>query len=514
MICRAIPYEGKEPYIFLSYCHGDSDQLYPLFEQLVSDGYRVWYDDGNHAGDDWMENIETHLEDCNAMVAFISENSSLSHNCKSEIVYGLMCKKKVLPVLIDTAQLPKGLRMQLSHLHFVKRSDFPNDKALIAKIAETAEIADCKGPAGSLPMRDVGSQQKKESDKPVSGTGSFFSNLTEKKEEPKQEKPVKPAEPEKEPPVEEKPSEPESGKKKPSEKKTPKIIKILVKQKKAKDAEPEQPAAKEPEKKKPEYVEDPIEEKTVYDAKTVFDDMEKTVYANGDDATIRERYDDDDDDRTVVIRHLPPALLLQLSNAKAFPLTMPQTKLGRSPFRADVVIEGNDSISKHHADIIREKEKFFLRDTGSANGTSVGGQELKAEEKTELTLPALFRLNDESFLLIGGADAQKLLKAKSAALLLNESMTGVKVLGQEDLLLNRYHKWEDGTLNDKKVHREAHALVRPAEDGYALVDESPSGGNGTFLNEKRLKLGETRTLKPGDVIRVGDTKLEYVSITF
>jgi len=54
-------------------------------------------------------------------------------------------------------------------------------------------------------------------------------------------------------------------------------------------AEPEQPAAKEPEKKKPEYVEDPIEEKTVYDAKTVFDDMEKTVYANGDDATIRER---------------------------------------------------------------------------------------------------------------------------------------------------------------------------------------------------------------------------------
>ena len=24
MICRAIPYEGKEPYIFLSYCHKDA----------------------------------------------------------------------------------------------------------------------------------------------------------------------------------------------------------------------------------------------------------------------------------------------------------------------------------------------------------------------------------------------------------------------------------------------------------------------------------------------------------
>ena len=46
MICRAIPFEGKEPYIFVSYCHADKEILYPLFEQMAMDGYRIWYDDG------------------------------------------------------------------------------------------------------------------------------------------------------------------------------------------------------------------------------------------------------------------------------------------------------------------------------------------------------------------------------------------------------------------------------------------------------------------------------------
>ena len=106
MTCRAIPYEGKEPYIFVSYCHKDRAQIYPVLEQMALDSYRIWYDDGNHAGDDWLDNIENRLEDCKAVVAFISENSSLSRNCKSEIVYALKCRKKIVPILMDNADLP------------------------------------------------------------------------------------------------------------------------------------------------------------------------------------------------------------------------------------------------------------------------------------------------------------------------------------------------------------------------------------------------------------------------
>ena len=41
MFCRVVPYEGNEPYIFLSYCHKDQAKVYPIFEQMAFDGYRL-----------------------------------------------------------------------------------------------------------------------------------------------------------------------------------------------------------------------------------------------------------------------------------------------------------------------------------------------------------------------------------------------------------------------------------------------------------------------------------------
>ena len=42
MKCRATPYQGQEPFAFFSYCHKDSDRVYPLIEELTELGYRIW----------------------------------------------------------------------------------------------------------------------------------------------------------------------------------------------------------------------------------------------------------------------------------------------------------------------------------------------------------------------------------------------------------------------------------------------------------------------------------------
>ena len=46
MRCSFNPYEGKEKYIFISYSHSDSEIIIPILEELNSNGYRIWYDDG------------------------------------------------------------------------------------------------------------------------------------------------------------------------------------------------------------------------------------------------------------------------------------------------------------------------------------------------------------------------------------------------------------------------------------------------------------------------------------
>jgi hypothetical protein len=43
-------YEGKEPYIFVSYAHKDSPAVFHIVEQLSARGYRIWYDEGIEPG--------------------------------------------------------------------------------------------------------------------------------------------------------------------------------------------------------------------------------------------------------------------------------------------------------------------------------------------------------------------------------------------------------------------------------------------------------------------------------
>ena len=54
-----------------------------------------------------------------------------------------------------------------------------------------------------------------------------------------------------------------------------------------------------------------------------------------------------------------------------------------------------------------------------------------------------------------------------------------------------------------------HAEIRPDTQGYLLVDLNSR--NGTFVNDQRLMAQTPRLLISGDVIRVGETRLTYVT---
>jgi pSer/pThr/pTyr-binding forkhead associated (FHA) protein len=56
-----------------------------------------------------------------------------------------------------------------------------------------------------------------------------------------------------------------------------------------------------------------------------------------------------------------------------------------------------------------------------------------------------------------------------------------------------------------------HALIRRAEGQYLISDLGSA--NGTFVNQQMLAAGEARSLKPGDVIGVGDFQLTVSSIS-
>ncbi len=140
---KPIPYEGKDNYLFISYCHKNDERVYSLIEELANRGFRIWYDTGIEPGDEWPEVIATHLSECSACIAFMSEASMSSHNCRREINYAIVKQKPLIVVFIENAKLTYAMEMQLSTTQAIKAYD-STDSEVINQLVDLSLIKTCK----------------------------------------------------------------------------------------------------------------------------------------------------------------------------------------------------------------------------------------------------------------------------------------------------------------------------------------------------------------------------------
>ncbi len=101
------PYEGKRPYIFISYPHKESETVVETIRILHEQRYRLWYDEGIPAGSDWPANIARHMQGCEVVICFISDHFLKSQNCFSEVRAAVHLKKPILVVYLDDS-VPTG----------------------------------------------------------------------------------------------------------------------------------------------------------------------------------------------------------------------------------------------------------------------------------------------------------------------------------------------------------------------------------------------------------------------
>lgn len=145
MRCSAEVYRGTAPYIFISYCHEDQARVYPYIERLDRDGYRIWYDEGITPGDEWTETIATHLEECSVFIAFITEASVNSHNCRNEINFAIQRNKDFVSLFLDDVMLSAGMEMLLSSVQGIYRSKFRTEEEFIQKLYEMPVLEQSHG---------------------------------------------------------------------------------------------------------------------------------------------------------------------------------------------------------------------------------------------------------------------------------------------------------------------------------------------------------------------------------
>ena len=222
----------------------------------------------------------------------------------------------------------------------------------------------------------------------------------------------------------------------------------------------------------------------------------------------------------------PAAWLLFQSGpntGQSVPLGMPSVSVGRST-ENDVVIE-DAAVSRTHARISRDGDRYYIEDMGSMSGTLVDGATVT---KTLLVSGGSLKLGEtqvvfmqaESPSLPGTSSGPEAPPRSPAETMVIQEPQGLMAwlaitsgpqkgktyqIKVGDNSIGR-DPGNDLGLEDSAVSK-SHAMIK-AEDGKLLLMDLGSRG-GTRVQGKTM---EARVLKPGRIIGVGQTQLKLVDV--
>ncbi len=187
------------------------------------------------------------------------------------------------------------------------------------------------------------------------------------------------------------------------------------------------------------------------------------------------------------------------------------------------------SVSRRHAEIVREESDYFLSDLKSGNGTFLNNVKIKSLEKNLLRSGDLIRIEDYEIRFLLTEDSMdhpveedtdtdileiKLIKKMMKALdtdetpsleVLNGVAAGKKLALPEDkaeFIIGR-DSAADLTIDENVISRQ-HVKLERKWGGIVIIDLQSK--NGTFVNNDRV---EEKLLRDGDKVMLGTVKLLY-----
>lgn len=115
-------YEGKDPYIFMSYHPADRARVLDVLEKLDQRGFRFWLNDGIAPGMEADDVIAEHIENCESFIAFLSGEYLASLDTVDELNYSRDVNKEYLLVYLENVALPAGLDMRFNRAQRDRKS--------------------------------------------------------------------------------------------------------------------------------------------------------------------------------------------------------------------------------------------------------------------------------------------------------------------------------------------------------------------------------------------------------
>ncbi len=116
-------YQGKDPYVFVSYSHKDKELVLEIISDLMLCACNIWYDTGIHSGEDWNNEIAEHLFNAECVLFMVTSNSVQSDYVKDELNFAKSKQKKIYPIFLERVTLPLSLELLLGRAQAINFLD-------------------------------------------------------------------------------------------------------------------------------------------------------------------------------------------------------------------------------------------------------------------------------------------------------------------------------------------------------------------------------------------------------
>jgi hypothetical protein len=107
--------------VFISYGSADRERIQDLVTRLRQAGVTVWIDEAGIEGAAmWSQEIVGAINNCNILILAISTNSAQSKNVVCELALASEDDKTILPVFIESTEIPESMKYQLAGIQRVE----------------------------------------------------------------------------------------------------------------------------------------------------------------------------------------------------------------------------------------------------------------------------------------------------------------------------------------------------------------------------------------------------------
>ena len=133
----------KKRRAFISYSRTNKDFAVKLTRGLRSAGYPVWFDQFDiPTGSRWDDEVEKALRESSIFMIILTPASISSENVKDEIGYAIDHGKRILPVLLESCDVPLRLR-RFQYVDFTGKSfeeGFESAKELLGELVDETSV--------------------------------------------------------------------------------------------------------------------------------------------------------------------------------------------------------------------------------------------------------------------------------------------------------------------------------------------------------------------------------------